>query len=301
MSKYRHLISTTQLDRAWIESRIFPMCEEFGRSRHLEPKLLSRALYCLFYEPSFLTRASFERAIGLLGGQAYHTEDASQFFPVRTPNYMDNIINMLASLHVDLVVLRSSDPDALERAEAADAMPVVNGGSHNDHPTQALADICTLRRELGKVDGINIAVVGRLDNRNVSALMKGLALFKDVKATLIPFSGQLDPEVADYCQGKGVKLIAGEGVDALKEVDAIYLNGPRTVQHAQLLRSRNSLNLRIDGELMAKLKPHCIILDPMQRSGDFSVEVQDERLAFYRQAENALYVRMAVLLDMLGE
>ena len=70
-------------------------------------------------------------------------------------------------------------------------------------------------------------------------------------------------------------------------MDAIYLNGPRTLAHVQLLKSRNSFNLRIDEEFMSSLKSHCVILDPMQRSGDFSVEVQDKRLAFYRQAENA--------------
>ena len=79
------------------------------------------------------------------------------------------------------------------------------------------------------------------------------------------------------------------------------LNGPRTVAHAQLLRARGSLNLRIDSEFMSTLRPHCIIMDPMQRSGDFPIEVQDERLAFYRQAENALHVRMAVLSQMLGQ
>ena len=68
-----------------------------GTASILRTGLAGRSVYCLFYEPSFLTRTSFERAIELLGGQAYHTEDASQFFPVRTPSYVDNIVNILAS------------------------------------------------------------------------------------------------------------------------------------------------------------------------------------------------------------
>ena len=96
MPKYRHLTSTKQLTRSWVESELFPLCDEL-RHDELQPLLKGQSLYCLFYEPSFLTRTSFERAIGLLGGHAYHTEDASQFFPVRTPNYMDSIINMLAA------------------------------------------------------------------------------------------------------------------------------------------------------------------------------------------------------------
>ena len=284
-----------------MESELFPLCEEIGQGKSFGDRYAGRALYCLFYEPSFLTRTSFERAIGLLGGTAYHTEDASQFFPVKTPNYVDNIIRILASLHIDLVVLRSSDPGVVERAAEADALSIINGGSQDDHPTQALADILTLSRELGGVDGVSIATVGRLDHRNVSALLKGLALFKNVKVVLVPFSGQADPDVVSYCEDKGLELVTAPGVEAVEEVDAIYLNGPRTVQHAQLLRSRGSLNLRIDRDFMSKLKPHCVILDPMQRSGDFAVEVQDRRLAFYRQAENGLLVRMALLSQMLAE
>jgi aspartate carbamoyltransferase catalytic subunit len=299
MTKLRHLTRTTQVDRAWVESELFPLCDDLRQRKRLDSTLRGHSLYCLFYEPSFLTRTSFERAIGLLGGQAYHTEDASQFFPVRTPNFVDNIINMLASLHINLVVLRSSDPGVVERAERADAMPVVNGGSQDDHPTQALADIYTLRRELGGVDGVRIAVVGRLEHRNVSALLKGLALFSNVKVTLIPFSGQVDPETAAYCASRGVELVTTKDMEAVGDVDAIYLNAPRTVAHIQLLKSRNSYDLRIDDRFMSMLKPRCIIMDPMQRSGDFTIETQDSRLAFYRQAENALFVRMAVLCQAL--
>ena len=300
MSRLRHLTSTAQLDREWIESGIFPLCDDLRSGKHLDSMLTGRSLYCLFYEPSFITRTSFERAMGLLGGQAYHTEDASQFFPIKTPSYVDNIINMLASLHIDLVVLRSSDPGVVGRAEFADALPVVNGGSLDDHPTQALADIYTLRRELGQVDGVTIAVVGRLEHRNVSALLKGLSLFEGVRVKLIPFSGHVDPEVAAYCEGRGMQLETDREMDSLGDVDAIYLNGPRTVAHAQLLKSRGGLSLRIDEALMSRLRTHCVVMDPMQRSGDFSVEVQDERLAFYRQAENALFLRMAVVHQILG-
>ncbi len=300
MSRYRHMTNTATLDRKWIESKLFRLCDELRAGARAQA-LRGRALYCLFYEPSFLTRTSFERAIGLLGGEAYHTEDASQFFPVTTPSFVDNIISILASLHIDLVVLRSSDPDVVERAAVTDAMPVINGGSADDHPTQALADLYTLNRELHGVDNKTVAIVGRLEHRNVSALLKGLAQFEGVGVTLIPFSGQVDPEVTAYCESQGMALTTGKSLDALQDVDAVYLNGPRTLAHVQLLRSRGSFSLRIDDDFMSRLRPHCVLLDPMQRSGDFTVDVHDDRLAFYRQAENALYVRMAVLHDLLAE
>ena len=302
MNPLRHLTSTSQVEREWVESALLPLCDEL-RGRGSQPDALrGKAIYCLFYEPSFLTRTSFERAVEILGGTAYFTEDASQFFPVNTPRYVDNVIGLLASMRIDLVVLRSSERGVLDTATGADALPIVSGGSGDDHPTQALADLYTLHDELGGVDGTNIAVVGRLEHRNVSALLRGLAMFDDVRVTLMPFSGQASPDVVGYCEERGVRFEAGDPADTgpLSEVDAIYLNGPRTLAHAELLRSRGANTLRIDEELMSRLKAGCVILDPMQRSGDFDVQVQDPRLAFYRQAGNALVVRMALLLQMLG-
>ena len=277
---------------------MFPLCETLRSGNAADGRLSGLALYSLFYEPSLLTRTSFERAMGLLGGQIYHTEDASQFFPVSNASHIDNIIKILASMRIDVVVLRSSAQGVVERAEFADSLTVINGGSADDHPTQALADLYTLQRELGGIDGVNVAVVGRLEHRNVNALLRGLALFDDISVTLIAASGGVDPDVLNYCRQRGMCVNLENDLDTLQAADAIYLNAPRTVAHARLLRSRGALSLRIDGDFMAKLKPHCIILDPMQRSGDFAVEVEDDRLAFYRQSENALVMRMAILANM---
>ncbi|MBM3934940.1 MAG: hypothetical protein FJ319_11690 [SAR202 cluster bacterium] len=300
MPTFRHLTSTEQLTRDWVEKKLFPSAEKMSSRTNGEETLRRRALYCLFYEPSFVTRASFERAIELLGGDSYHTEDASQFFPEKTPNYIENIMSILASLRIDLVVLRSSDPTVMDRASSANALSIINGGSSNDHPTQAAADIWTMKRELGGVDGATVVIIGRPEHRNVSALLKGLTMFKDVNVVLVPFSGQVDPVVASYCESRGLKLTTTQDIEAVRNADAIYLNGPRTVAHVQLLKARASSTLRIDAKFMGMLKQECIILDPMQRSGDFTFETQDRRLAFYRQAENALYVRMSLLAEMLA-
>ena len=300
MPDFPHLTATSQLDRHFIEKRLFPLCDTLRNGNAADGRLSGLALYSLFYEPSLLTRTSFERAMGLLGGQIYHTEDASQFFPVSNASHMDNVIKILASMRIDVVVLRSSAPGVVERAEFANALTVINGGSADDHPTQALADLYTLQRELGGIDGANVAVVGRLEHRNVNAFLRGLSLFENVAVTLIPVSGGVDPDVLSHCRQQGMRVSIESENEAMQSADAIYLNAPRTLAHAQLLRSRGAHSLRIDSEFMAALKSHCIIMDPMQRSGDFAVEVDDERLAFYRQSENALVMRMAILADMFG-
>ena len=301
MRQLRHLTKTTQVTREWVEETLFPLCDELRSSDTVPDSMKGKALYCLFYEPSFLTRTSFERAVGLLGGQAYHTEDASQFFPVHSSRFVDDITSILASLKMDVVVVRSGDPNVTERAASVDAMHVVNGGSADDHPTQALADLYTIQRELGEIDGRTIAIVGRLENRNVAALLKGLAIFDGIEVLSVPFSGQAPADIVAYCSERGVKFSSSDSLESMSDVDAIYLNGPRTASHMELLRTRGRGRLVIDEAFMESLQSHTIVMDPMQRSGDFVINVSDSRLAFYRQAENALYARMGILAELFRD
>ena len=124
-----HLTDSRQLNRAWMETELFPLCDSLRNDMGVDKPLAGRALYGLFYEPSFLTRTSFERAMSLLGGQVQFTEDASQFFPVRTSSYVEETMNFLASLHFDVVVLRSNQPGAIAAAAGTNALSVINGGS----------------------------------------------------------------------------------------------------------------------------------------------------------------------------
>ena len=240
--------------------------------------------------------------MSLLGGHAQFTEDASQFFPVRTTSYVEDTIKFLASLHFDVVVLRSNQPGVVSAAAAADGLSVINDGSDVDHPTQALLDIYTLQRELGGVNGINIAVVGRVDHRNVNALLIALALYQDVHVMLFPFAGQVSPEVMEFCREAGMTVSVESSLTPFtQDLNAIYLNGAETPAHAQLVAARNLVKVKIDHDVLRALRSDCIILDPMQRTKPLITDNGDSRWAGYRQAENGLFVRMAVLLQMLRE
>ena len=283
-----------------MEEDLFPLCDSL-RGQGVDRPLAGRSLYCLFYEPSFLTRTSFERAMSLLGGHVQFTEDASQFFPVRSTSYIEDTIRFLASLHFDLVVLRSSHTGAIAAAADADVIPIINGGSDFDHPTQALLDIYTLKRERGTVDGIKLGVVGRVDHRNVNALLTALASYQNVQVLLFPFSGQAQPEVMEYCRDAEMSVSVESSIMPFaKELDAIYLSGAETAAHTQLVMAHNLATVRVDDALLRELKPDCILMDPMQRTGPLLTDNTDSRWAGYRQAENGLFVRMAVLLQMLA-
>ena len=192
--RFAHLTDSKQISRGWLEQQLFPACDHLRNCTAINGQLAGKALFSLFYEPSFLTRHSFERAMSLLGGQVQFTEDASQFFPIRSTSRFGDTVKFLASLHFDAVVIRSNQPGAINEAADEDVMSVINGGSDLDHPTQAILDVYTIARELGAVDGVKIAVVGRVDHRNVNALLTLLAQFHDVQVTLVPVTGQPNPE-----------------------------------------------------------------------------------------------------------
>ena len=299
--RFPGLIESRLIQRDWLERELFPLCDALRNGETVNDKLGGKALFSLFYEPSFLTRHSFERAMSLLGGHAQFTEDASQFFPVRATSSIEDTIRFLTSLHFDAVVIRTNQPGAIQAAAEADVISVINGGSDLDHPTQAMLDVYTIGRELGRVDGIHIAVVGRVDHRNVNALLVTLSKFNDVHVTLVPVTGQARPELVDYCQRSGMDLRIESCIEPFaKDLDAVYVNGAETPAHAQLMLERDLVKVKVDQALLDQLRADCIILDPMQRSESLIVGSKDSRWAGYRQAENGLYVRMAILLQVLG-
>ncbi|MEG3595123.1 MAG: hypothetical protein VX355_06595 [Chloroflexota bacterium] len=296
----KNLIETTTLKRNWIEGNLFPQCDLFRLKKGTGKELQGKSLYCLFYDPSFITRASFQRAMHLLGGQFYQTENASQSFPVTETNHIDNVVAILHSLRMDAVVIRSNESNVMSEAASANLIPVVSGGGIFDHPTQSLADLYTLHLERGSIDGAHVAIVGRVEHRNINAWILGLSLFQDITISVFSLSGAINPEILSLCVERGVKFREVNSMDEIKSADVVYLNAPRTEAHANLLKSRGIPTININQNFMDSLHDRAIVMNPIQRSGDFSIDVVDNRLAFYRQSENALIVRMAVLTDILS-
>lgn len=114
----------------------------------------------------------------------------------------------------------------------------------------------TMLIELGAIDGLCIAVIGRLEHRNVNSLLRLLSLYKNIRVKLVSLSGQIDPEIMTYCEERKMSLGIFENIESVLDVNAIYLNAPRTAAHIDLLKSRNSFNLKINSKSMSSLRPH---------------------------------------------
>ena len=182
MGRLKHVVEAQQFDRESMAD-IFTVAREMEQVvQHYGSNLLNRRVMAtLFYEPSTRTRLSFESAMKRLGGDVVTTESAQEFSSAAKGETLEDTIRIVAG-YSDVIVLRHFESGASKRAAAVSPVPIINAGDGpGQHPTQALLDIYTIEREIGRLDGISIAMVGDLANgRTVRSLCYLLSKFEDL-------------------------------------------------------------------------------------------------------------------------
>ncbi len=300
----KHVISSAQFFDKPILAKLFESADRMRVSDHQKP-LSGKVLASLFYEPSTRTRFSFEAAMQRLGGSVISTEAAAIFSSVTKGESLEDTIKVTAG-YADVIVLRHPEVGSAERAAAVSTVPVVNAGDGlGQHPTQALLDIYTIQHELGRVDGLTVALVGDLLNgRTIHSLLFLLGLYKVAKVYLVaPAKLQLPVEYRDYLHKVGVEFEDRDSLDFLdKSVDVVYMT---RVQKERFESASEYEKLKdyfvLDKKVMARLNDKAIIMHPLPRVNEIATEVDDDpRAAYFRQAENGLYVRMALLEHLLA-
>ncbi|QSO53859.1 aspartate carbamoyltransferase [Alicyclobacillus curvatus] len=259
----------------------------------------------LFYEPSTRTRLSFETAALRIGAQVVGAENALENSSAKKGERLEDTLRIVGS-YADVVVVRHHENDTLGRAASACPVPVVSAGTGSgEHPTQALLDVYTLKRELGQVDNLSISILGDLRyGRTVHSLLTLLTQFSGVKVTMLPVPGlELPAPLLEYLKLAGLDVQVAESLrDALAHADAVYQTRIQTerLQDEAALKAASALHL---GQTELKLLPaHARILHPLPRVGELDPALDsDPRAAYFRQAENGLFIRMAVLDSMLEE
>ncbi|HSX48549.1 MAG TPA: aspartate carbamoyltransferase [Candidatus Nanoarchaeia archaeon] len=300
----KHVISSAQFFDKPILAKLFESADRMRVSDH-QKQLSGKVLASLFYEPSTRTRFSFEAAMQRLGGSVISTEAAAIFSSVTKGESLEDTIKVTAG-YADVIVLRHPEVGSAERAAAVSTVPVVNAGDGlGQHPTQALLDIYTIQHELGRVDGLTVALVGDLLNgRTIHSLLFLLGLYKVAKVYLVaPAKLQLPVEYRDYLHKVGVEFEDRDSLDFLdKSVDVVYMT---RVQKERFESASEYEKLKdyfvLDKKVMARLNDKAIIMHPLPRVNEIATEVDDDpRAAYFRQAENGLYVRMALLEHLLA-
>ena len=304
-SRLHHVIESQQFSRALLEDLIARADEIKREPQRFIGRMAGQVMAALFYEPSTRTRLSFEAAMLRLGGQTMGTDNAREFSSAAKGETLEDTIRIVSG-YADVIVLRHSEEGAARRAAAVSGVPVINAGDGpGQHPTQALLDLYTIRDELGRIDGVRVALVGDLANgRTVRSLTYLLSKFKDVKVWFVaPPQVAMRDDLKAHLDEHHVPWVETADLDSvLPDVDVVYMTRIQKERFADP-EVYNALKgvYRIDGAALARMRKYAILMHPLPRVDEIAPEVDaDPRAAYFRQARNGLHIRMALLDKLLS-
>ena len=263
-----------------------------------------RVLATLFYEPSTRTRLSFETAMLRLGGKVIGFAGAQLASVTKGETISDTLKTV--SNYVDVVAIRHPKEGAALVASRAASVPVINAGDGGHmHPTQTLADLATLQSRFGRVNNLTVGLCGDLTfGRTVHSLINALVRYEGIKFIFIsPEELKIPDYVTDMLREKGIpfqEVIRLE--DVMPELDLLYMT---RVQKERFFNEEDYVRLKdfyvLTPEKMELAKPDMLVLHPLPRVNEISVEIDDDpRAAYFKQAQFGVYVRMALILTLLG-
>jgi aspartate carbamoyltransferase catalytic subunit len=297
--KLQHVIESQQfsvpnLMELFARTRQMEKVVQRGGTRDYEDKVMAT----LFYRPSTRTRFSFESAMYRLGGRVLSTESAKAFSSAVEGEQLEDTIRIIAT-YCDVIVLRHNEEGGAKRAAAVSPVPIINAGdgAGGQHPTQALLDLYTIYDECKTLDGLSVALIGALDTgRTARSLAYLLSKFERVKLYfLAPPEMQVQPDIVEHLREHNVWYqLASNPEEVLPNVDVVYQT---RIDRERLQRKDvEPTQYNIDAEMLQMLKPNAILMHPLPRSVEIDPAVdRDPRAAYFRQARNGLFVRMALL------
>jgi aspartate carbamoyltransferase len=266
--------------------------------------LKGHVLACVFYEPSTRTSSSFIAAMSRLGGTVIPINEV-RYSSVTKGESLPDTIRTLES-YADVIVLRHPEVGASEVAAEYARKPIINAGDGvGEHPTQALLDLFTIRSELGTIDGLHVAMVGDLRyGRTVHSLSRLLCRY-DVRMTFIsPEILRLPLDVMNEVKAEGKEVAETYDVhEVISDVDVLYVTRVQRERFADQAQYEEVKDYYvITPELLEDAKEKMVIMHPLPRVGEISYAIDDDpRAAYFRQMENGMYIRMALLAAVLGK
>ena len=300
------ILSVRQFDREKL-AYIYRVADEmrslvkrFGKANLLDGKILAN----LFYEPSTRTSSSFQAAMLRLGGRCISINEV-HYSSVTKGESLPDTVRTLES-YCDLTVLRHPQIGAAEMAARYARKPLINAGDGaGEHPTQALLDIYTIQDDLKRLDGLKVAMMGDLKNgRTVHSLTRLLSLYSTEFYFVSPEVLRMPDYILEEVRAGALAYTELDSVDeVMDQLDVLYVT---RVQKERFEDPEQYEQLKacyvVDPDLMSKAKEHMILMHPLPRVYEISMEVDDDpRAAYFRQMENGMYIRMALLAAVLGK
>ena len=302
MSNNSSLVSIADLSRDKI-LYLMEMAQEF--EQHPNRKLLDgRIIATLFFEPSTRTRLSFETAAHRLGASVIGFTDPKVTSSTKGETLKDTI--MMVANDSDIIVMRHFLEGAALYASELTQTPVVNAGDGaHQHPSQTLLDLYTMLQTQGKLENLNIHLVGDLKyGRTVHSLIMAMRHFNPTFHFIAPKELAMPEEYKQYCNKHGIKFVEHEDFneDTIAEADIIYMTRVQRERFSDLMEYERVKDVYIlRGDMLGKAKDNMRILHPLPRVNEITQDVDDTPHAYYfQQALNGLYAREAILCNALG-
>ena len=301
----KHLIDILDLSEGELEELIEKACDIIANPAAYSEKCRGKKLATLFYEPSTRTRLSFEAAMYELGGNVLGFSEASSSSASKGESVADTA--KVVSLYADIIAMRHPKEGAPLVASMHSEVPVINAGDggHN-HPTQTLTDLLTIQREKGRFNDLTVGFCGDLKfGRTVHSLISALSRYTGIKIVLI---SPEELKLPSYVKNEALKKhnIPYEQTTDLEAVmpqlDILYMT---RVQRERFFNEEDYLRLKdsyiLTPEKLRTAKPDLCILHPLPRVNEISVAVDDDpRACYFKQVKNGRYIRMALILKLLG-
>ena len=301
----RSVIDILDLTSAEIDELIATAKDIIENPAKYSEKCKGKKLATLFFEPSTRTRLSFEAAMYELGGNVIGFSSASSTSASKGESVADTA--KVISCYADIIAMRHYKEGAPFVAAKNASIPVINAGDggHN-HPTQTLADLLTISREKGRIDNITIGFCGDLKfGRTVHSLISALSRYKGIKVVLIsPDELKLPSYIKqDVLEKNGMEFTETADLEeVMPELDVLYMTrvqGERFFSEEEYLRLRDSYILT--PAKLVNAKSDLSILHPLPRVNEISVAIDnDPRACYFKQVKNGKYMRMALIMKLLG-
>ena len=301
----RNLIDITDLSVEELNQLIATAEDIIANPVKYQDACAHKQLATLFFEPSTRTRLSFESAMLALGGSTLGFSEASSSSTAKGETLKDTI--KMVSGYADVVVMRNPKEGAAKAAALYSDVPVINAGDGGHmHPTQTTAELTTITRLRGKVDGLSVGLCGDLKNgRTVHSLIKALAKFEGIKFFLIAPRELAVPEyMRAFMREHGMWFTEVTGLEAvIPQLDVLYMTRIQRERFVDPLEYERCKGVYVlTRRKLDRAKKELLVVHPLPRVDEIAIDVDDDpRAVYFEQARYGMYARMALLTDLANQ
>lgn len=281
---------------------ILEVAKEFEANRS-QRLLDGKVVACIFFEPSTRTRLSFETAANRLGARVIGFSDSTNTSVSKGETFNDTI--KMVTNYVDLIVMRHPLEGSARYASEIATVPVINAGDGaNQHPSQTLLDMYSILKTQGRLDGLTINMVGDLKyGRTTHSLLQAMSDFDAKFIFTAPDELRMPDEYKDFLDRKGIEYTETDKIENhIDDTDILYMTRVQQERFTDAMEYERVKDVyRLDASMLKNARPNMKVLHPLPRVGEIAQNVDETPFAYYfKQAENGLYVRMAIIAYLMG-